>query len=412
MSLQYRKIATHQLERDIPMCISPDTLHKLRDDIRVAYTVEQIIELIDTVMNTDSLRIIVLIRAMTKRIKTEFKNIVHHILNLWSLTATPFILDRDLNGGIALRGIRAIVFSIDVWASVRDQPCDKKYLELLVTSAWTCILATVIIVNWLWKQAATGVADKKELRESCSTSRTGTELFLRFTWDQVLPVPAVFRGMPGRRFGLRIGSTVAYDEDLSIVVGTKSFTGERIWRKPSYLHPITEVYGSAWGKFLRNRGQKLFFKGDYREKCFQSRPITFALPVLTTTWIDKLRQKYQHAQIQIEKIPFQRLAFGTGEEYPDVFGEIPTVETKISMKRLPIERPVGIGQANRYPISDLSGSVSLNLLETLMSCEPDELVSRPQEVDFLAPAHGEDILPDYLLVVKCRKFCPIPQRLE
>nr|WRK65003.1 putative mating-type 1-1-2 protein [Davidsoniella virescens]WRK65008.1 putative mating-type 1-1-2 protein [Davidsoniella virescens] len=356
MSLHFRKIATHQLERDIPMCISLDTLHKLRDDIRVAClkhfsnklsediwhgdgivqagTVKQVIELIDIIMRSNSLRAIILIRAMTKRIKTDFKDVVHHILNLWSLTATPFILDRDLNSGIALRGIRAIVLSIDVWATVRDTPSDERYLEILVTSAWTCILATIMIVNWLWKQVTTGVADKKELRESCSPCRTGTELFLRFTWDQVLPVPAVFRGIPGRRYGLRIGSSISYDENLSLVVGTKSFTGERAWRKPSYLHPVTEVYGSAWGKFLRNKGQKLFFKGDYCEKSFQSRPITFALPVETTTWIEKIRAKYQQAQIQtesgtqgdLERVPFQELACGTGEEYPDVFGEHPTVE--------------------------------------------------------------------------------------
>nr|WRK64997.1 putative mating-type 1-1-2 protein [Ceratocystis smalleyi]WRK65001.1 putative mating-type 1-1-2 protein [Ceratocystis smalleyi] len=365
--------------------------------------IKEVMRIIDFTMYTSVQPLVIAVRALACDIKLDRIGIVHRLLHAWNKAAMPFIFDVKLSRGISLRGYRAIVLTTNMWKPVANLQIAERHALLAANSATVAIVAALIIVHWLWRfqidpASVDGIAEQYGF--------LGTEVFLRFMWDQVLPPLDILKNFPGRELGLRAGSTIKFDSDLSLLIAVRNNYGKGGWKKLPYLHPAYKVYGSPWAKFFRNRGQAMFFKGDYTDPTYWPRPITFAIPTKTLEWISKLKEEYVLAARKVGDVPlmsFEAVAGLTGEPYPNFFSNKPSVETKRYVIPLEVYQPGGIGQVCRYPITDLHGNLSLNFCETLMACDLHGAIEPSQNTDFLAPPFLNRPSQG-LMVFKCRKY--------
>nr|AYN77768.1 mating-type protein MAT1-1-2 [Berkeleyomyces basicola] len=425
MSTEFNKIASEQLEREIPISLSQQCIDDLHRDVSfsclqhrlvspVTYdnfftdhlgkdAVGEVMAVIDMTMSVSRQPIVSSIRALSTHLNIDYERLVHRSLHLWKNAALPFILDLDLTRGVALQGYRAVILTANLWEPTSDLRVAERHAMLAANSATVAVVASLMILNWIWR-SGTNPEDITGMDERFGA--LGTEIFLRFMWDQVLPTLDVLKEFPGRDLGLRAGLSIQFNEGLSLQVAIKNVHGKAAWINLPYLHPVYRVYGSFWAKFFRNRGQSQFFKGNYTDSAYTSRPISFAIPTRTLGWISKMRGDYLHRESQMNgamALPFEVVAGFSGEPYPKFSSDLPNIERKQRVIPLHISQPAGVGQACRYPITDLNGSLTMNLSETLMACEPDGPVDPPQNTDFMAPP----ILnrpPEGLKLFKCRKY--------
>ncbi|KAL1887279.1 hypothetical protein Cpir12675_006612 [Ceratocystis pirilliformis] len=346
--------------------------------------VKEVMVIIDLTMYASSQPLVSAVRALASGIKLDHNGIVHRLLHAWNKAAMPFIFDIKLSRGISLQGYRAIVLTTNMWKPMAHLQTAERHAILAANSATVAILAALIIVHWLLSYEI-DPASIDGMMEPYGV--LGTEVFLRFMWDQVLPPLDILKNFPGRELGLRAGSSIKFDDDLSLHISVKNIYGRVGWKNLPYLHPAYRVYGSSWSKFFRNRGQSMFFKGDYTDAAYWSRPITFAIPTKTLEWISKLKEEYALAARKLGDVPlmsFETVAGLSGEPYPDFSSNKPSVEC-------------------RYPITDLNGNLTLNFCETLMACDPDGPIDPPQNTDFLAPPFLNRP-SEGLMLFKCRKY--------
>nr|WRK64979.1 putative mating-type 1-1-2 protein [Ceratocystis harringtonii]WRK64983.1 putative mating-type 1-1-2 protein [Ceratocystis harringtonii] len=365
--------------------------------------IKEVMRIIDFTMYTSVQPLVIAVRSLAAEVKLDHIGIVHRLLHAWNKAAMPFIFDVKLSRGISLRGYRAIVLTTNMWKPVAHLQIAERHAILAANSATVAIVAALVIVHWLWRFEIDPASIDGIMENS---GVLGTEVFLRFMWDQVLPPLDILKNFPGRELGLRAGSSIKFDDDLSLHISVRNNYGRAGWRKLPYLHPAYRVYGTPWAKFFRNRGQAMFFKGDYTEATYWSRPITFAIPTKTLEWISKLKEEYVLAARKFGDVPlmsFETVAGLTGEPYPNFFSNKPSVETKRCVIPLEVYQPAGIGQVCRYPITDLHGNLSLNFCETLMACDLDGPIEPPQNTDFLAPPFLNRP-SEGLMLFKCRKY--------
>nr|AHV84694.2 putative mating type 1-1-2 protein [Ceratocystis fimbriata]WRK64973.1 putative mating-type 1-1-2 protein [Ceratocystis eucalypticola]WRK64977.1 putative mating-type 1-1-2 protein [Ceratocystis eucalypticola]WRK64985.1 putative mating-type 1-1-2 protein [Ceratocystis manginecans]WRK64989.1 putative mating-type 1-1-2 protein [Ceratocystis manginecans] len=425
MSREFDKVAPARLEREIPLTLSSQSIQELHYEIfteclrrrrknPMKYAkffadhlskdaVKEVMVIIDLTMYASSQPIVSAVRALAGGIKLDHNGIVHRLLHAWNKAAMPFIFDVKLSRGISLQGYRAIVLTTNMWKPMAHLQTAERHAILAANSATVAIVAALIIVNWLLSSEI-NPASIEGMMEPYGV--LGTEVFLRFMWDQVLPPLDILKNFPGRELGLRAGSSIKFDDDLSLQISVKNIYGRVGWRDLPYLHPAYRVYGSSWSKFFRNRGQSMFFKGDYTDAAYWSRPITFAIPTKTLEWISKLKEEYALAARKLGDVPlmsFETVAGLSGEPYPNISSNKPSVETKRCVVPLEVYQPAGIGQVCRYPITDLNGNLTLNFCETLMACDPDGPIDPPQNTDFLAPPFLNRP-SEGLMLFKCRKY--------
>nr|QRN45793.1 putative mating-type 1-1-2 protein [Thielaviopsis cerberus] len=291
---------------------------------------------------------------MSTHIGLNYKYAIHDALRAWKRSAIPFIVDVSLARGVALQGYRALILCTYLWDDENHHISKDRHVQLVASSTTTAIIAALMIINWAWRNGSKNSITSR--RHEPDRREIGTEIFIRFTCDQVLPNVPDLKVFPGRELGLRPGTSVRFTDDLDIQIATKGVGGEVAWGPVPYLHPTYKVFGSQWGKFFRNRCQALLFKGNYKESKFKKRPIVFAIPSRALDGLEKIRGEYALQQVNLAEkdIPtrsqtmFATLATATGEPYPDFMS--PETKHKTSMKAVPLflNQPAGIGQAVSY----------------------------------------------------------------
>nr|ASU89330.1 mating-type protein MAT1-1-2 [Thielaviopsis paradoxa] len=443
MSSEYDKVAPLHLERELPLTVRPksieDLFHEIfsnclkcreknpenyedfPSDIMGSNSIEEVIAINDNLIENSLQPAICALRAISAQLKLDYKDVIHDALRAWKRAAVPFILDVDLTRGVALQGYRAIILCTRLWKREVSQNLHRMQAHLAASSSTTTIIAALMIIHWVYKNKAD--ASKLITKDDMQSRTIGTEVFIRFACDQLLPNIAELRCFPGRDLGLRPGFSIQFTQSLVVQLAMKGVGGETAWGAVPYLHPVHKVIGSQWAKFFRNRSQALFFKGDYTEPRFIERPIMFAIPSQTIDWIERIRERYNDQELKMEHedeiMPgnsgdtFACLAEATGEPYPDFISPDTTHKTFIKAVPLYLSQPSGIGQVllitfaflsqSRYPATDLNGSISYNLIETFMACVPDapDTVQAP-------PMHigppGLDRPPEGLLIFKTKKL--------
>nr|DAB41614.1 TPA_exp: mating-type protein MAT1-1-2 [Thielaviopsis punctulata] len=317
MSSEYDKVPPAHIERELPLTVGSLAINDLHSEIlkqcsifRKKYpdsyvnfhpekvdNIDEVIQIIDSNVERSTQPAFCAIRAISTHMELDYKSVIHDALRAWKRFAIPFILDVDLTRGVALQGYRAIILCTHLWDCSSYMTAGDKQGHLSASSATTAIIGALMIINWVWKTGSKN-SILSTLRENESRT-TGTEIFIRFTCDQVLPSIRDLKCLPGRDLGLRPGTSIRFTRELEIQIATKGIGGEVVWGPVPYLHPTYKTIGSQWGKFFRNRSQGLFFKGNYTEPKFKKRPLVFAIPYRTFEELENIRQEYSDEKTEM-----------------------------------------------------------------------------------------------------------------
>nr|AOY41713.1 MAT112 [Huntiella omanensis] len=431
MSSELTKIPASHLEQEIPLSLDFSNILDLQHEIYLYYlwrkrqprqkqndmgkswanmepvdcikrTIVHILEHSDQVPVTA-------VRALSHYLQLPIPNLIQRLMKAWHIAAAPCIVDLDLTTGVALQGYRAIAYTTCLWKMRLEKTDPEGQGALIANSCTTVIVAALMIVTWMWRTKTTAdcIAGMKDEPDG----DPGIEVFVRFAWDQILPPPRGVEGLPGRDLGLRPAKSVKFDEKLHLELGLREIANTISWIPMPYLHPAYQVYGSGWQKLLRNRGHSFFYEGDLRLEEYKDRPLTFAVPVQTLEALDEMRLVYQQRKHELiendgdvpEPLPFEEVAKLSGHDYPNLNGGPGGVRIKKQLLPLAITQPSGIGQACRYPLTDLTGNLSLNMIETILAHDMNGSHESANAPDVLVP-QMLNRQPDSLMVFKVEKM--------
>ncbi|KAM4064853.1 hypothetical protein HRG_012774 [Hirsutella rhossiliensis] len=259
------------------------------------------------------------------------------------------------------------------------EPCDSEAHPLLKTgslvarSVATLLYAVFLISPQMLEETWTHLLELTRPDETIKT-------FLRSTWSLMrenctwLNAPA-----PGSEFGATLDEVRLSSDGMDLITRI----GRSSWHSPPPWHPLRNVPGSSWNKFLRNHSQPIFPELPSQSSDFRI-TVPGSLSTLASTFEEyyfQLRSRMDqtgrqrrvlHRESQIRQ--FHSLSEATGRRYP----AIDLSEDNASYTEEPVQDFLYKLPMVKKPISDMRGHLTFPFMNTLVRAwrfqdEPDEV---------------------------------------
>nr|QWT68614.1 MAT1-1-2 [Ophiocordyceps robertsii] len=249
----------------------------------------------------------------------------------------------------------------------------SKAASLVARSVATLLYAVFLICPRMLEETWTHYLESTRPDETIKT-------FLRSTWSLTrenctqLNVPA-----PGLEFGTTLDEVRLTRDGSNLITRIGRFS----WHSPPAWHPLRNVPGSPWNKFLRNHSQPIFPETPSQSAGFRV-TIPGSLRTLASPfeeYYSELRSRMDqtgrqrrvlHREAQIHQ--FHSLAEATGRRYP----AMDLSEDNASYTEEPVQDFLYKLPMVKKPICDMSGHLTFPFMNTLVRAwrfqdEPDEV---------------------------------------